>query len=59
MFHNLYDYHVKGCVQYQKDTGDLTDPQEIAECIANKAKKFSMDPKYLSPLAKNVSKEGE
>jgi len=39
-----------------RDTDDLIDPESISELIATYAEKKSLDPKHLSPFAREAHK---
>lgn len=64
---NLYDKDVLNCIKLalteqglnsRNQLYDLSDPQQLANCIADTAEKLSWDKTYDSPFAKGAREAG-
>ena len=53
LFDNLFDEQIIKLVDSLIEaSGDIKDPEKIADVIANEAEKYGADQSYLSPFAK-------
>ena len=63
LFDNLYDKDIEGCLQpgiklVKDDEFELSNPEEVANCMAKKAYTLGKDGKYMSPFARGAFKSG-
>ena len=57
LWDNLYTLKILDLLRpFVRRTDNLDDPELIAEIIANEAERFSNEPGYLSPFAKEAQK---